>query len=144
MHEHLKRLIETVTETQLVKRLMSEDSLDGRVKICENEKASPEFQVFIEHYEDIDADTASCEGLISEYEYECNPSNVVDVAIIFIICGIDDIRMFDDDAYGLFIDDLTNVKGEKGDVAEALYSFFEVQQNMISNNSLEDILEVIF
>lgn len=144
MHEHLKRLIETVTETQLVKRLMSEDSLDGRVKICENEKASPEFQEFIKHYEDIDADTASCEGLISGHEYECNPSNVVDVAIILIICGIDDIRMFDEDAYDFFIDDLTNVKGEKGDVAEALYSFLELQQNMISDCRLEDILEVIF
>ena len=140
MHEHLKRLIETVTETQLVKRLMSEDSLDGRVKICENEKESPEFQEFIKHYEDTPYDY----GFISESEYECNPSNVVEAAVILIICGIDDIIMFDNAAYDFFIDDLTNVKGEKGDVAEALYSFLEVQQNMISDNRLEDILEVIF
>ena len=140
MHEHLKRLIETVIETQLVKRLMSEESLEERVRICENEKASPEFQEFIKHYED----TPYNFGFISEFEYECNPSNVVEAAIILIICGIDDIIMFDDDAYKFFIKDLMDVRGEKGNVAKALFRFFEEQQNLISDNRLEDILEVIF
>lgn len=144
MYGHLKRLSETVTETQLVERLMCAGSLSERVKICETAKTTPEFQEFIKHYEDAIAEISDDYALISEYEYEYDSSNAVETAIILIICGIDDIIMFDDVAYDFFIDDLTNVKGEKGDVAEALYSFLELQQNMISDCRLEDILEVIF
>ena len=144
MYGHLKRLSETVTETQLVERLMCAGSLSERVKICETAKTTPEFQEFIKHYEDAIAEIPDDYALISEYEYEYDSSNAVETAIILIICGIDDIIMFDDVAYDFFIDDLTNVKGEKGDVAEALYSFLELQQNMISDCRLEDILEVIF
>jgi len=141
MYEHLKRLIETVKGTQLVERLMCTASLAERVKICETAKATPEFQEFIE---DATAGPFNYSGLISEYEYEYNPSNAVETAIILIICGIDDLTMFDDDAYDYFIEDLKNVEGEKESVADALVRFLDEQQNLISDCRLEDILEVIF
>ena len=144
MYGHLKRLIETVKGTQLVERLMCAGSLSERVKICETAKTTPEFQEFIKHYEDAIAEIPDDYALISEYEYEYDSSNAVETAIILIICGIDDVTMFDDDAYVYFIDDLGNVKGEQKSVADALIHFFNDQQNMISDCRLEDILEVIF
>jgi len=123
---------------------MCAGSLSERVKICETAKATPEFQEFIKRYEEVREVTSDFMGLISEYEYEYNPSNAVETAIILIICGIDDLTMFDDDAYDYFIEDLKNVEGEKESVADALVRFLDEQQNLISDCRLEDILEVIF
>ena len=108
MKEQLEKLTQTVKETRLVERLMAANSTDERVKICEEAKKTPEFQEFMDRYgEVVEAQPVDVDYMVSSDEFTCTKENAVAIAVIFIIEGIDDIDMFDDDGIDEFFYALT-------------------------------------
>lgn len=118
MKEQLEKLIRTVEETQLVKRLMAAKDTAERVKICKEAEKTPEFEAFMERYgEVVENQPVDVDYMVSADEFTCTKENAVAVAVIFIIEGIDDVDMFDECGLDRFFDALENVEGEQKEVA---------------------------
>ena len=149
MKEQLERLIQQVQETHLIERLVDAKSLQERVKICEEAKKTPEFQEFMDRYgEVVEAQPVDVDYMVSSDEFTCTKENAVAIAVIFIIEGIDDIDMFDDDGIDEFFYALMNVKGAHKKVAQKIVQLLGTdpgcESSFISDFNLNELLERIF
>lgn len=149
MKEQLEKLIRTVEETQLVERLMVAKDTAERVKICEEAKKTPEFQEFIKHYRKAVKNQPNyVYYMISADEFTCTKENAVAVTVILTIEGINDIDMFDDDGWVLFMDALENVEGTQKEVAQKAFRMLSIEDGCdglcISDFDLDKLLERIF
>ena len=141
MKEQLERLIQQVQETHLVERLVDAKSLQERVKICEEAKATAEFVAFKQCY---DAESSKVdveeESVIPDGEFDCTSDNAVAIAVILLIENIDDVDMFND--YDMLIDALREADDEQEGLAESIANFLEA--NLITSHTLEEVLEEFF
>lgn len=149
MKKQLVKLIRTVEETQLVERLIAAKSTAERVKICEEAMETPEFQTFNARYFEIVAELGDDEySAVSSGEFTFTKENIVAVAIILILNGIDEFKMFDDDDCNLFYEALREVDGTQKEVAEKIVHLLGNDDGdefeLISHFWTSEILEKIF